>query len=1148
MTATLVVSLVVNRGISVQRLRAIDDMQARLVPRMSLGPKIDTEFEHLRLDMQHAVAAQDRVALSAALKRKETLFNLISSAGQSISSQDAALLRHAIADYVGAAEGVSRRMIGGESGEELGGDIEAMQAKQALVSDTIKRATALGRDEMTTAFTELRQETERSSRVRTLMGVVSLVLVMGISLWTGRNVLRSVKELASGLSRFGTGSFAEPISVVSQDELGDIAVEANKMALNLRKLNTERDQDDWLRDSLAGLSDELRGDLTPGELTQRALRYLAERVGALVGTFHVRDDAGVFQLLSDHGLARQPEGVGSGGPRPGFQLNQGIPGRTVAGDEIVVISDPPVDYLTVRSSLGEASPRSIVLVPLRHGGKPVALIELALLQPCSDQVRELLDSTRPGLAVALQASQSSAALRELLTRTQAFAERLAAQEEELRVNNQELESQQEVLRATNEELEAQRQSLSEKNSELEQARKGLVDKANQLTQMSSYKSQFLSNMSHELRTPLNSMLILSHLLAENEGGRLSEKQVEHARTIHSAGKDLLQLINEVLDLAKIEAGRQEVFVEPVDLAQMAAHLRRVFEPLASEKGLKLAVGLAAEAPDFITTDRHRLDRILTNLVGNAIKFTDQGSVTIRIGRPRAGTQFERPELDGEQTVAFMVEDTGIGIDTAHHAKVFAPFEQIDSGANRRHAGTGLGLAISRESAKLLGGELQLSSTPGVGSTFTCYLPEKTQATGDVVEVSPVATKPAVVDVSASQIHVLIIEDDPVLAEQLTDAIEARNLTAHVASTGKEGLALARQLRPRGIVLDVKLPDTDGWQVMEKLRADPVTSGIPVHFISAVDSPQRGFALGAIGYLTKPVSRDELVGVVRVLVPSVGEKPRVLVVEDNANEGASLVALLGNQDVELLHVQSAREALGALEQQTFGCMILDLGLPDMDGLGLLEELRTRSHIKWPRVVVHTGRALTKKETHALEAYAEAIILKGGSSAERLLEEVRLFVRHVKDKFIPEQPMLNASHVSSDVSFEGVKLLLAEDDMRTVYAVSALLRGKGAQVLVAETGREALELLDQNPDVATVLMDVMMPEMDGYEAMRAIRADRRFGELPVIALTAKAMKGERERCLEAGATDYLTKPVDSDRLLTTVAMWLQQGAVPDAQRAS
>ncbi|HEX2881492.1 MAG TPA: response regulator [Polyangiaceae bacterium] len=1138
---TLLTNIVVSRIMAVRQIRDLIDMEGRIVPRLSLEPQIQSSFDHLRQDLQNAVAAQDQAALNATIVKKDALLKLISTTGGAISDQDSATLRHSIGDYYAAAEGVSRRMITGETGEALGPAIEAMQTKQALVAAAIENATALKNNELSDAFTTVREANERASYFRLTLGIAAIGLILVLSIWAGRGTLKAVNQLTSGFARFATGSFSEPIHVSSRDELGDIAREANRMAATLQQTAEERDRTDWMKESLAKLSDEVRGDLSPEQVTQRALHFLATRVNALVATFHVANDAGVFRLVSQYGLA-------SGSPLDSFHLNQGLSGRAVAANEIVVVDDPPANYLTVRSSLGESSPRSVVLVPLSDLGNPLALIEFALLERCPPRVLELLSSMRAGLVVALLAAQANAQVRELLIRAQAQAEQLAAQEEELRVNNQELESQQEVLRSANEELEAQRQSLSEKNSELEQARKGLVDKANQLTQMSSYKSQFLSNMSHELRTPLNSMLILSHLLAENEGSRLSEKQVEHAKTIHSAGKDLLRLINEVLDLAKIEAGRQEVYAEPVDLAQMAAHLKRVFQPLAAEKGVKLALDIAPEAPAFIATDRHRLDRILTNLVGNAIKFTDHGSVTIRIQRPPAGARFERSDLDAEHCVAFVVDDTGIGIDAAHHARVFAPFEQIDSGANRRHAGTGLGLAISRESAKLLGGELQLASTPGVGSTFTCYLPEKIQSIGDAAEALPAAVAPMAPDVSASKIHVLVIEDDPVLAEQLTDAIEARNLTARVAGTGKEGLALARELRPRGIVLDVKLPDIDGWQVMERLRKDPVTSGIPVHFISAVDSPQRGFALGAIGYLTKPVSRDELVGVVRVLVPSVGQKPRILVVEDNANEGASLVALLDNEDVELLHVQSAREALGALEQQTVGCMILDLGLPDMDGLGLLEQLRARSHIKWPRVVVHTGRALTKKETHALEAYAEAIILKGGSSAERLLEEVRLFVRHVKDKFISERPMLNVSRASSDISFEGIKLLLAEDDMRTVYAVSALLRGKGAQVLVAETGREALELLDQNADVAAVLMDVMMPEMDGYEAMRQIRADQRFSGLPVIALTAKAMKGERERCLEAGASDYLTKPVDSDRLLTTLTTWLQQGAAPDAQRTS
>jgi CheY-like chemotaxis protein len=1145
MAATLVVSLLVNRELSSLRLQRIDDMQARIVPRISLAPKLEAEFEHLRLDMQNAVAAQDRTALAAALKRKEALFNLISEGRESISAQDAAFLRHAIGDYSSAAEGVSRRLIAGEAGEAIGGDIEAMQAKQAVVIETMKRATALGHNELGKAFGDLRAEAERSSDLRMWLGFVSLILVLGISIWTGRNVVRSVHEVSQGLSRFGTGSFTEPIEVTSQDELGDIGVAANKMASNLSQLNTERERVAWLKESLAGLSEELLGDLSPSQVTSRALRFLSSRIGAMVATFHVSDDTGVFQLASHYGL--DDRSLPQGEPGHSFRLNQGLSGRVAAHEEILIVSDPPEDYLTVRSSLGENPPKAIVLVPLAHLGVPLALLEFALLSPCTDRVRELLDSMRAGLVVALVAAQVAQAQRELLVRTQALAERLAAQEEELRVNNQELESQQEVLRNANEELEAQRATLSERNSELERARQELQEKAGELSRMSAYKSQFLANMSHELRTPLNSMLILSHLLAENEGARLSDKQVEHARTIHSAGKDLLGLINAVLDLAKIEAGHQEVFVDAVEIASISAYVQRVFEPLASEKGLRLAVYVDADAPTTIQTDRQRLERILTNLIGNAIKFTDQGSVTLEIRRPGVSTHFARNTLSLENTVAFAVVDTGVGIAESAHEKVFAPFEQVDSGANRRHAGTGLGLAISRESAQLLGGELQLSSTPGKGSTFTCYLPEVIESGSkrDSSRPPPVTQAAPPVRGPASALHMLVIEDDAVVAEQLVEIIQARQLTVRVARTGQEGLDIARTERPRGIVLDVKLPDIEGWTVMERLRRDPVTASIPVHFISAVEAPQRGLALGAIGYLTKPVSRDELVGVVRVLVPSSSqERPRVLVVEDSSEEGASLIALLGKEDVDLLHVRSAHEALTALGSQTFGCMILDLGLPDMDGLGLLEALRARTHVQWPRVVVHTGRALTKQETRALEAYAEAIVLKDGSSAQRLVEEVRLFLRHVREQGQNAGPSEDAVMLA-ELSFKGHKILIAEDDMRTVYAVSALLRAKGAQVVVAETGREALDALASNPDISLVLMDVMMPEMDGYEAMRRLRADPQFATLPVIALTAKAMKGERERCLAAGASDYLAKPVDSGRLLGTLGKWLQRGGASDAR---
>ncbi|HEV8247107.1 MAG TPA: response regulator, partial [Polyangiaceae bacterium] len=615
------------------------------------------------------------------------------------------------------------------------------------------------------------------------------------------------------------------------------------------------------------------------------------------------------------------------------------------------------------------------------------------------------------------------------------------------------------------------------------------------------------------------------------------------KTVHSAGQDLLALINQVLDLAKIEAGRQDLDVSSAPLKHFAEHAQRVFEPLAAQKGLRLTIEIQPGLPESISTDVRRVERILTNLLGNAVKFTEQGEVKFSIGRPAPGVRLQS-KGPLEQTLAFAVSDTGIGIPVEAQERVFAPFEQLESRTDRRYTGTGLGLSIARESALLLGGELTVESHEGQGSTFTCYLPERSagepQKKSDravAAPFQPIRVSDDRATLEPRDAPLLVIEDDSVLAEQLVDIIHSRKLKALVAGTAAEGLTLARQRKPCGIILDVKLPDLDGWTVMERLRQDPLTSAIPVHFVSGVDAPDRGLALGAIGYLTKPATHRDLAAVVRGLSQrSSGATKRILVVEDSAAQGESILLLLKKENLEAEHVGSAGAALSALENKRFGCMILDLGLPDMDGLGLLEVLRTRPDIEAPHVVVHTGRALTKKEMHLLEAYAEAVIVKDGSSAERLLEEIRLFVRHLKET-LPPSPSSRPEPRPFEVSLKGSKILVAEDDMRTVYALSALLRGKGADVLTADTGREALDMLAKHPDVDCVLMDVMMPEMDGYEAMRSLRKDVRFSQLPVIALTAKAMKGERERCLEAGASDYLSKPVDSQQLLATVRTWLK-----------
>jgi len=1139
---SLLVTLVGSALIAARQTSDVRDVEQRLVPKLALGPELEGEFERLRQTMQDAVAAQDAVALEATSERRNHIFDLISSARTLIDPSDAALLRWTIHDYYETAHDVSRRLIAGDTGENLVDEMARMQAQQARASELIKRTTGLNRAELASSFAAVRNANQRADSFRFAIGLTGLALVLAFSLSVSRTVIRALHGLSGGFSRFAMGQFAEPIPGGGLDELAKLAREANQMADALRRLAEERDRADWLKESQAKISDELRGDVDPAQLADRVVSYLARRTGAV---------AAALYLLEGEGLVRRGRyGLGEGKlvapiePTDRSSGDQGLLLQALRNRELLVVSDVPETYLKIRSGLGESAPRSLVFLPLSRLDETIGVLELALFKGCSTELRELLESVQEMLVIALQAARSRGALREALARTQQQAERLTVQEEELRSNNQELQSQHEELRVANSELETQRRTLSQQNAELEDARGRLQQKAEELTKVSSYKSQFLANMSHELRTPLNSMLLLSHLLAANEAGNLTPKQVEYCKTIHGAGNDLLTLINQVLDLAKIEAGRQDLQLETVPLRRFGDYARRVFEPLAAEKKLALIIDIDETLPAAITTDPQRVERIITNLLGNGIKFTERGEVALRILRPAEGTVLTREDLDLARCVAISVSDTGIGIAPEAHQRVFAPFEQIDSQSNRKYAGTGLGLAISRESVTLLGGELQLVSEPNKGSTFTCFIPF---VSGEHL-TAPVPRKvqPTIADDRAAlqpdEPHLLVIEDDPVLAEQLVDIVRARRLKVLVASTGADGLRLARERRPQGIVLDVRLPDTDGWAVMEQLRNHPVTREIPVHFVSGVDSPDRGLALGAIGYLMKPASHAELALAVRALAPgSTGDPLRILVVEDSVVEADSLCELLSRENFDARRVGSAAEALSALEKTQFACMILDLGLPDMDGLVVLETLRERRLPDAPRVIIHTGRALNKRETQQLEAYAEAVVLKEGNSSTRLLEEIRLFVNHVTHSLSPRaRSQIPPPRVNVDLSFDGAKVLVAEDDMRTVYALSALLHSKGATVLVADTGRDALQILEQNPDVACVLMDIMMPEMDGYEATRRLRRNPLFASLPVIALTAKAMTGERARCIEAGASDYLTKPIDTEQLLLMLRKWLTRGA--------
>jgi signal transduction histidine kinase/CheY-like chemotaxis protein/HAMP domain-containing protein len=1122
-----------------QVTRQLAIIEARYVPKLEVGPRLEGQLDRLVRGFTDAVASQDADALAATRGLITHFEELLSSANDAIDPADAAALRTAVEDYYSAAHEVSRRLIAGEKGEPVVEAMSALQSKHARAQDLLSKAIAFDKGQLSEAFQVASRSQEAAARIRLAVSLVCLGLVAGLSLWLGRGAVRSLAELTAGVKRFGQGDFDHPIAVKSNDELGEVARHTNEMAASLKRLGEERDRDDWVKNGEAGLAHELRGDLDPREVSGRATRFLARYVGSPVAALYYAAEDGILTLTGQYALGNQ-----TGQPVPRFAPGEGLIGQAALAEDLVVVDDPPADYLKVRSGLGESAPRAVVMTPLVHLGRVTGVLELGVFKAWPDRATDLLASVRETLAIAIEVARARAALRELLNETQHQAERLKSQEEELRATNEELHAQQAELRQTNDqlalrarELEVQRQALQAKNTELDEARRHLEQKAEELAAVSTYKSQFLANMSHELRTPLNSMLLLSNLMSQNESGNLTAKQVEFSRTIYGAGKDLLALINQVLDLAKVESGKQEVRIEPVSLADVAEQLEPMFGPLAREKGLTLVVEVAEGLPATIATDRQRLDQILRNLLGNAIKFTREGQVTVRVGRPASAAELHRPDLRPDRTVAVSVSDTGIGIAPELQQRVFEPFEQVEARSDRRYGGTGLGLTIARELAGLLGGELRLDSRPGVGSTFTCYLPtDGPRPTASALPaVPPPVPRPVNDDrrgLGPEEDYLLIVEDDPVFADAFGEVIHSQGQKYLVAPDGQTGIRLARERRPRGIILDVRLPDMEGWTVMEQLRADAATASIPVHFVSAAEGGERGMAMGAVGYLTKPASRLDLVRVLDSLSPR-KSACKFLVVEDDPQSADSLMQRMRAEGMEAEQVGTAADALERLGRETFGCVVLDLSLPDMDGLALLETIEQRKGAEAPPVVVYTGRALSKAEAKRLEAYTEAVVLKDGASGERLVDELRLFVRRL-DQGRTRRKVAVAS--AAPQSLEGRRVLVADDDMRTVYALSAMLRAKGMEVLVADNGVAALAMLGDHPQIEVVLLDIMMPEMDGYEVLRRLRADARLRDLPVIALTAKAMKGDAERCLAAGATDYLPKPIDPDRLLSALAAHL------------
>jgi signal transduction histidine kinase/DNA-binding response OmpR family regulator/CHASE3 domain sensor protein len=930
-----------------------------------------------------------------------------------------------------------------------------------------------------------------------------------------------------------------------------------------------RERENWLRQSLAELSAALQGARGVAGVGAVAVGYLARRSRAAVGAFYGRQgDTATLALQGGYAL-------GEGAPAQ-VEPGQGLVGQCAAEGRLAVYDDVPERHLQLVSASGRSAPRTLVLAPAVIEQQSEAVVELGFFGPAREEVLELLRRAEFVLALAVRNARERERTEALLAQTQQQAEELQAQQEELRVANEELEEQTHALQQSQAELETQQMALSatnvqleERTLHLEEQRRTLLQAQHALETASRYKTEFLANMSHELRTPLNSSLILAKLLADNRDGHLGEEQVKYARAILSSNNDLLALINDILDLSKIEAGHLDLMPEPLPLEAVLGRMRETFEPLARQKGLELAVQAQPDAPATLVCDPQRLQQILKNLLSNAIKFTDKGRVALTVRAAAGG----RVEME--------VADSGIGIAADQQQLIFEAFQQADGSTSRRYGGTGLGLTISRELAQRMGGDIRVASTPGQGSRFTLHLPVDIRdalaaaapqpasaaraAAGLSAEALPTAGAPAPLaapddapDAAHHPVHapahlplgpvtddrgrpqrpgrlVLAVEDDAAFAQALVALAHELDFDCAVARTAQEALRLARELRPCGILLDIGLPDASGLSVLEQLKRDPATRHVPVHMVSGFDHAQTALEMGAVGHVLKPADRDTLAHAFTELEARLQHRVRrLLIVEDDLALRENLALMLAAEGLEITGVSTVAEALQQLGTTTFDCMVTDLALPDGTGYALLEKMAANEGLSFPPVIVYTGRALTRDEEQALRRYSKSIIVKGARSPERLLDEVTLFLHSVEEALPPSQRQMLTQARRRDTVLEGRTILLAEDDVRNIFALSSVLEPLGVKLEIARNGQEAIDRLQQR-DVDLVLMDIMMPEMDGLTAIRLIRERPDWRSLPIIALTAKAMPDDRRACIEAGANDYIAKPLDIDRLVSLCRVW-------------
>ncbi|USE37549.1 response regulator [Endozoicomonas sp. SCSIO W0465] len=1003
---------------------------------------------------------------------------------------------------------------------------------------------------------------------------ITFALVVVIAFVVTRQLVKPIRLITRWVNRVAAGDYEKGSVLRGNNEISELSRSFAQMTDRLRTVSNENTRKNWLQEGMAGLYNSVRGEQDMAELCRNIVTYIARYLDMHSGAMFVKDDKKLLQLMGTYAWRKRNQHANC------FEMGEGLIGQAALEREVIEITRVPDGYMDIESGLGCARPGHLIIVPLCYENELKGVFEFARLGPMTDEQSLFLDHSVESIAIAINSAQYRTRVNQLLDTTTLQSEALKEQKEELRSVNEELEKRAGILEESEEELKAQSEELQKSNAELEElseqlmiqkeeierknkdiklSSKKITEKAEELARASQYKSEFLANMSHELRTPLNSLLLLSQMLAENDEGNLTEDQVESAQVIYNGGKELLELINDILDLSKVEAGKMSVNLDDTPLEEIKGSIETMFNPLAESRSLQFRVCIERGASKSVFTDSQRLMQIVKNFLSNAFKFTEQGSVQVSMFNETRSGHFSE-----DTWLGFAVKDSGIGIPKEKQASIFGSFQQADGSTSRKYGGTGLGLAISKEMAELLGGFIELESKEDEGTTFTLFLPVNPVCSlepepvlaenyvSDVFDQSSGADEPGSVSheppekdkpevggaeppvMQTFDYQLLVIEDDPHFVAILHQLADKHQFGCLYASTGEQGLALARQHQPSAIILDLGLPDMDGQEVLSHLKSDEETRHIPVHIVSGRD-PGSVSSPGAVGYLMKPVSVTDIDKVFLTLEKAISQDIRdVLILDLDAEQRSQLGNMLEQKGLHVGYASSATDAEKELDDHHWHCLIMDLELGEIGGLAFLEKMKGKLGSDMPSVVIHTARPVDKTEHSRLQEFTNAIVIKGERALERLTDEVSLFLHTINEDQVDDKT--DETVTGSEKRLDGHKILLVDDDLRNTFALSKALQGMGLDVVLADHGKNAISKLEEEDGIELVLMDIMMPVMDGYEATAIIRQKNEFKELPVIALTAKAMADDKAKCLEAGANDYMTKPLDMDKLTAMLKVWL------------